>query len=223
VTSAVRFKEAGRSYIRKEKELMLISELINIIHTSLAKAPGYFESAANGTVKDAYWCAERMPESWMAAVLMQDLQEQGIGAIPEVRINHDIQWFMSGGKVMNAEDFPDLKNAKIDLFAADESEQPGFMRLRIAVELKGPKSNWQQLIDDLNRLRHMKKVVNGDDQALVFAYVSCPMLDSELPQHDQKFEKETGLKLADYNIKRALRKSLSRDGDRYSYVYLHVV
>lgn len=202
---------------------MLIQELIELIQTSLASAPGYFEAAANGTVKDAYWCADRMPESWLVAILMQDLHKQGIGAIPEVQINHDVQWFTSGREAMRAEDFPGLKNAKIDLFIADESEKPDSMRLRIALELKGPKSNWQSLRGDLDRLEHMKRVLKGEDQAFVFAYVSQPMQESEILQHDQRLEKETGLKITDFKIRRALRKSLSREGESYSYVYLHVV
>lgn len=54
--------------------------------------------------------------------------------------------------------------------------------MRAALEVKGPKSSWQQFRTDIERLRQIRKVMNGKDQAAVFVYVTCPLSKAEREQ-----------------------------------------
>jgi hypothetical protein len=205
---------------------MEVKEIINIMEHALVSAPGTFEAIANGPVEGVNWCADRMPESWITAALMQAAHGHGLAALPEVRIRHDVPYFESCGRSLRPEDFPLLAEAgaKIDIFLGDRSSVPGLIRLRVAIEVKGPKSNWGQFHTDLERLREIRKVVSGEDQAVVFAYVTCPMLDDERQQHDRKLEDVTGLKLANFKVLPSLRRSLEEDGVvRRTLVYIHVL
>lgn len=176
-------------------------EIISILEKALASAASSFEAVANGPVQGADWCADRMPESWIIAILMQAFHAHGLSALPEVRIRHDAQFFESGGHPFDPEKhFPELHRAgaKIDLFVGDRSElSPEIIHLRVALEVKGPKSNWQQFRADLERLRQIRNVANGKDQAAIFAYVTCPLSEAEQELDGRKLEESTGLKLRD--------------------------
>jgi hypothetical protein len=202
---------------------MHINQIINLIEHALVSAPGSFEAAANGPVEGVNWGSDRMPESWIAAILMQAAHEQGLASLPEVRIKHDVQYFESGGRALSPEDFPGLTagGAKIDLFIGNRSSLPGLMRLRVALELKGPKSNWQQFHSDLQRLRQIQQVVSGEDQAQVFAYITCPLLNEEREKHDRDLEHSTGLKLSDFKVLESLCGSIYTG--RRAYVFMHLV
>src|SRR5712664_1307752 len=152
---------------------MELDSIIDRVEQTLVASATSFEAAAN-------WSADRMPESWIVACLMQACQEIGIAAMPEVRARHDLERFESGGKAITLENVPDLKaGAKIDLFLAEQSALPGKLRLRVAMEIKGPKSPWEQFHLDIDRLRQLGSVISSNDQASIFAYVSCPLLETE--------------------------------------------
>jgi hypothetical protein len=204
---------------------MELDQIIDMVELALITSPTSFEDAANGSVKGADWCADRMPESWIIACLMKAAQEKGIAAVPEVRIRHDIQYFESGGESIRPERMPDLQRggAKIDLLLGDESSLNGHIHLRVALEIKGPKSNWQQFQTDISRLRQLKAVVNGGDQALIFAYVTCPLLVTERERDAKQLEQYTGLNLSQFRVSSALRDSPAPDGARRSYVFMHII
>lgn len=205
---------------------MHIDQIINLIEHALVSAAGSFETAANGLVEGVNWCADRMPESWIVSVLMRAAQEQGLAAFPEVRIKQDVEYFESGGQILRPEYFPNLLKgtAKIDLFLGDQSLLSGRMRLRVALELKGPKSNWQHFHADLERLREIKKKVNGEDQAVIFAYLTCPLLDGDQQKNEErKLEISTDLELKDFTVLRSLRNNIGTDGRKCVFVYMHIL
>jgi hypothetical protein len=128
------------------------------------------------------------------------------------------------GAACAPKDFPDLGGAKrIDLFLGDRSSLPGLIRLRVVLELKGPKSAWPGFLDDLARLRQIKQVVSGEEQAAVFAYLTCPLLDGEREKHDRQLEKWTNLKLSDFKVLDCLRNCVATDGVRRASVYIHIL
>lgn len=147
------------------------SALVSLFENALLSAPGAFEDAASP------WRTDRMPESWLTYMIMQEASRQGLAVFPEVRIRHDVQVFLSGGQILSPEKFPDLAKAgaKIDLFVGERMPKGSAIPLRAALELKGPKSNWNAFRSDIDRLRQIRSVANGNDQVVVFAYVTCPL------------------------------------------------
>ncbi|HYA42425.1 MAG TPA: hypothetical protein VEF34_14050 [Syntrophobacteraceae bacterium] len=202
-----------------------IEDIIGFVKHALISAPGSFEAVANGPVEGAGWCADRMPESWIIAILMQTLHREGLSALPEVRIRHDAEYFESGGQRLDpVRHFPALyqAGAKIDLFVGDESElSSDLIRLRAILEVKGPKSNWQQFHADLDRLRQIRKVAKGKEQAAIFAYVTCPLSKAERELDGRKLEESMGLELTDFQILKCSCKTI--EPDRFPLVYIHAV
>jgi len=193
---------------------MELDSIIDMLRQTLAASPTSFEAAAN-------WSADRMPESWIVACLMQACQEVGIAAMPEVRARHDLERFESGGKVITLENVPALKaGAKIDLFLGEQSSLPGKLRLRVAMEIKGPKSPWEQFHLDIERLRHFRSVISSKDQAVIFAYVSCPLLETEREEDARKLVQHTRMKLSQFRVSSARQ---STDGARRARVYMHII
>ena len=103
--------------------------ILNAIERSLINAARNFELAANGLAGTMDWAAYRMPEYCIVSMLMQDLQQMGVAAFPEVRISHDLEeavkGIISGGQKMSSARYPLLKGCKIDLFAFDYSGAEG--------------------------------------------------------------------------------------------------
>ncbi len=200
---------------------MEISDILNIIENSLMSAPTYFESVANGRAVDVNWTSDRMPESWIVMLLMQDLHRHGLAAFPEVQINHDLQYFESNGQSLQSETLPDLKGAKIDLFVCDRSSIVGNLQLRVAVEIKGPKSKWGSLKADIDRLKALKVVAAGADQKFLFAYVSCPISFAAKESHDKQLVQATGLELHNFKVLPAHGVSLTTQVVSRAYIYIH--
>jgi hypothetical protein len=178
-----------------------------------------------------------MPESWAVGSVMRAAHDNQLAAIPEVRINpnpnnDDIRWFTIGigqaERRLQAADFPALMNnrVKIDLLVGEESATPNLTRVRLAMEIKGPKSNWNAFLPDLHRLQHLRQVINGQDEAVVFAYVTCPLTPAQ-----QAAELATAchlmqLQVQDFIVVPALRFSVyanNQNPDVRSYIFLHVL
>lgn len=142
-----------------------------------------------------------------------------------MRIRHDAEFFESGGRRVDPKRcFPELHEAgaKIDLFIGDRSElSSDLIRLRAALEVKGPKSSWQQFRADIERLRQIRRVMNGKDQAAVFVYVTCPLSKEERKQDGWKLEESTGLRLLDFKILDC--SSPNMEPDRRVFAYIHVI
>jgi hypothetical protein len=138
-------------------------------------------------------------------------------------VRQDLEYFESGGKKINPEDVLELKGARIDLVIGEQSSLSGIMRLRAATKIKGPKSNWRQFGSDIDRLRHLTRAMSGRDQVLIFAYVSCPLLETEREEHDRKLEQATGLKLSQFRLSSARQSSRATDGARRAHVYMHAI
>jgi hypothetical protein len=130
---------------------MELSQILSTIEQALVASPTSYEAVANGPVKGVNWDASYMPESWVVACIMQSLHRKDVAAVPEVSLRHDLQSFESGGRVLTADDVPDLKKrgAKVDLIIGEKSSVPEAMRLRVVIEIKGPRSNWQQFQSDI--------------------------------------------------------------------------
>ena len=204
---------------------MELDKIIDFIEQALIIAPISFEAAANGEIRGTEWCADRMPESWIVAQVMQAAHHYGIAAVPEVRIRHDIEYFVSDGKRIQPDSLPNLKKggAKIDLILGDESHFPGYLHLRVALEIKGPKSSWQQFRNDIERLRELHAVASEEGQAMVFAYVTCPLLDSEIDSDAKLLEQSTGIALSKFRIRVAAQDSCATNGKYRCRIYMHIM
>lgn len=193
-----------------------------ILEHSLVSAANYFEAVANGKTTDVNWGADRMPESWVASLLMQEFHRNGLAAFPEVRADHDFEYFESNGVSLKNEGNL-LGRAKIDLFVADTSKN-GVMRFMAAIELKGPKSNWNQFQHDIERLKEIKKIVSSDDCSFVFAYITCPLLNGEKQKEELALKEKTGIDLSQFKILSSLCDSVDTTGGaRRSYIYIYYV
>ncbi|MBI3793520.1 MAG: hypothetical protein HY280_02175 [Nitrospinae bacterium] len=202
---------------------MKADEINELVGKALATAPCLFEAVVNCSMEVPKIMSDRMPESWMQAVLMREVFKHGLWGFPEVRINHDLGYFESGGKKLAPEFFPSLKNKKIDLFIGDASSSlPGHMRLRAIVELKGHNCTWDSIRSDIERLRALKSKINGADQTVIFAYASEPLTKKEKEDHDSKVAKNTKTSISDFEIFPAGKNSLVEDNGR-AYIYLYVV
>lgn len=169
-------------------------EIIEIIKQTLTQSPVDFESVANGNTGYDGLYAERMPEFWVVALLMKRLHTQGLAAFPEVQINHDLNNFWINGAELNPKCFEKLKGAKIDLFIADSSSNSGHLQLRVVMELKGPKSNWEGFERDLFRLKEFQKgIVNDPSVTFVFAYVTSQLNEKEIEKETNKYKEKTKL------------------------------
>jgi hypothetical protein len=156
---------------------------------------------------------------------MQAAQRVGIAAVPEVRVRHDIEYFETGGGSIHPDTLPGLKKggAKIDLVLGDKSRLPGHLHLRVALEIKGPKSNWRQFRGGIDRLRELHSVASEEDQAMIFAYVACPLLDAEREADAKLLEQSTGLALSQFRVSSAAQDSCATNGKYRSHVYMHVM
>ena len=161
--------------------------ILNAIERSLINAARNFELAANGLAGTMDWAAYRMPEYCIVSMLMQDLQQMGVAAFPEVRISHDLEeavkGIISGGQKMSSARYPLLKGCKIDLFAFDYSGAEGSPVLRAALEVKGPKSSFRDFPGDIERLGRLAEG-RGDDQQFIFAYATAPLTDKEAAREE---------------------------------------
>jgi len=209
-----------------------IGQIIEIAKHGLVSSATSFEAIANGRVPMTAWGADRMPEAWILASMMRAAHDNQFAAIPEVRIRHDMPWFTTGQgeaeRRLEPDDFPALRDAgaKIDLILGEESAIPDCTRVRLAMEIKGPKANWDAFARDLHRLQHLRQVINRQDEAVVFAYVTCPLTPAQ-----QAAELATACRLMqlqpqDFVVVPALRFSVyanNQQPDVRSYVFLHVL
>lgn len=196
-------------------------DIVRIIESSLISTPSYFESVANGRSVDVNWTSDRMPESWIVMLLMQDIHRHGLAAFPEVRINHDLEYFESEGVALNSNNLSDLSGAKIDLFVCDRSPIFGKLQLRVALEIKGPKSNWNSLKADILRLQALKEATNGTSHAFLFIYVSCPLSMQAKESHDKNLEQATGVNLSEFKVIPTLGVSLTTEAVSRAYLYIY--
>jgi hypothetical protein len=204
---------------------MKLAQILSTIEKALVASPTSYEAIANGSVKGVNWDASYMPESWIVASIMRALHEKNMAAVPEVNVRNDLESFESGGKRLTANEVPNLKKrgARIDLIIAEKSSVLDAMRLRVVVEIKGPQSNWQQFQSDIDRLRHFRKVLASDDQAVVFAYVSGPLTKSEYEKELHDLLQATSLQLSEFKISTASKKSMRPDRGSKSYIFMHVL
>lgn len=212
-----------------------LDQVIAIIQSGLVQSASSFEASANGRTPTPGWGADRMPESWIAACIMRVAHENQLAAVPEVRINpnpdnDDIHWFTTGQgeqeRRLTPQDFPNLmvghaRHARIDLVIADVSAIPECMRVRAAMEIKGPKANWAVFPPDLARCQELRTVINDDDQAVLFVYVTCPLTPAEHAAGLVTMCNRLGLQPQDVTVIPALRDSIYQG--RRSYVYIHVL
>ena len=101
--------------------------------------------------------------------------------------------------------------------------QTGHLHLRAALEIKGPKSNCQQFRGDIDRLLELRTVVYEEDQAMIFAYVTCPLRDTEREADAELVEQSTGLTLSQFRIRSAVQDSCPTNGKRRSHIYMHII
>lgn len=204
---------------------MKLDQIIDAIELGLISSPTSFEAVANGGVTGVDWGADRMPESWVVASVMQEVQKIGIAAVPEVKIKDQIGWFETGGAGIDANQLPNLKQggAKIDLVLGDKSPIDGKrLHFRVAIEIKGPKSNWQQFRGDIDRIHELQSILHDEEQAVIFAYVTCPLTVEGQEAEAKKLAHCTGLELAQFRIGSAVTCCVTNNAWR-SYVYMYII
>lgn len=205
---------------------MKLDRLLETIESTLITCPGSFENVANGgTYKNKTWHADRMPESWIVACLMNSASEVGLAAIPEVRAKHDINAFKSGGGAIQSESLPGLSrvNAKIDLVLAEHSKTNDEMNIRVAMEVKGPKSNWNEFKADIDRIAELSRVMVSDEQAAVFVYVTAPLSEREQREEYLQLIKSTGRAESEFRVSKCRNEDANDGVTRCSYAYMHVI
>jgi hypothetical protein len=203
---------------------MMLDEILNLIEGALIAAPRSFENVANGTSEEVLVGAERMPESWAVASVMNAVRAHGLAAVPEVRVNADLDVFESGGRILSPESVPTLlkNHAKVDLFIGEPSRSGSRIKLRVALEIKGPLSNWRDFPKDFDRVRELGNILREKGQAAVFAYVTAPLCETERESEAEKLAKKGNLPRTAFRVKSVPAPASSQGPARHVSVYMYV-
>lgn len=170
------------------------NDIVNFVTRTLLRCSRDFERTANAGGTDGLWCSDRMPESWILVALMCAAAKRGLSAFPEARASHDFEFCKSEGNTSwaSGEVAEELKRRKIDLLLGEASSvgpKTKKMRVQAALELKGPKSDWDSFTKDANRLRKLAPFFRNKNQVRILGYVSPPLSDEKMEREKKEFKK----------------------------------
>jgi hypothetical protein len=200
------------------REQLHQSRIISLVWQALLECPIAFERIANGNGDIGFWAADRMPESWVLAHLMQAACQEGYAAFPEARGEDDLKECVTSSGYIECPG--QYRGKRLDLVIGQIEPDQGdtFMRVYAAIELKAPKSKWQDFRKDLERLRALRSC--APNELLIFAYVCGPKTDAEFVKEQQLFEVETGVTKEQYEVRPCEQPSVRPECNAYSRVFL---
>jgi hypothetical protein len=83
-------------------------------------------------------------------------------------------------------------------------------------------SNWEAFGKDIDRVRELRNVLPGEDQAAVFAYVTAPLTQEEQVNDAERLSKETRLPLPAFSVTSAPMRPSRPSAVRRVYVYMYL-